>query len=126
MQDNSNVTLKRREALVVVSLGIFICLLFLCAIYYLYETSRLEYKTWDVNTVTAADFTVELNITKNMWDTYVYKFKDTLEPNKTLINKFHDDLKSEIEKIVSSEEAVLNNKETHIKVSTIAFAFSNV
>ena len=42
-----------------VCFGIFISLTFLCVLYYLFETSKLEYKSWDVSTVTAADFTVE-------------------------------------------------------------------
>jgi hypothetical protein len=46
-------------ALAIVCIGIFMCLLFLLVLYYLQQTSRIEYKLWDVNTVTAADFTTE-------------------------------------------------------------------
>lgn len=59
IEDKEDITVKRQEALVIICLGIFISLIFLCAIYYLFETSKLEYKSWDVSTVTAADFTVE-------------------------------------------------------------------
>ena len=54
-----------------VCLGIFISFIFLCSIYYLYETSKLEYKSWDVATVTAADFTVESNISEAMWNNFI-------------------------------------------------------
>eukprot|EP00347_Sterkiella_histriomuscorum_P007945 403346963 len=126
-QLDDDITLKRREALVVVSIGVFICLLFLCALYYLYETSKIEYKTWDVNTVTAADFTVECNIPQEMWNKFVEQYKDTIEPNETMINKFHDEFKLEVERVVQSENSVLQDKQyENIKISTIAFAFDNV
>ena len=35
-----------------------ICFIFWISNYYLSRTSELLYKTWDVNTVTVADFTV--------------------------------------------------------------------
>jgi len=44
---------------VITCLGIFISFIFLCAVYYLFESSKIDYKMWDVDTVTAADFTVE-------------------------------------------------------------------
>lgn len=31
------------------------------------STAQLDFKLWDLSTVTAADFTVELVITKSMW-----------------------------------------------------------
>ena len=34
------------------------------------KTSEMDYKLWDLTTVTAGDFTVELNITKTMWETF--------------------------------------------------------
>lgn len=99
-QFDDDVTLKRREALVIVCIGIFICFIFLCANFYLYETSRLEFKAWDVDTVTAADFTVETPISPGMWTKFIEQHKGSLKPDETLINKFHDFYKNEIEKIV--------------------------
>lgn len=39
-------------------------------IFYMKKTSEMDYKLWDLTTVTAGDFTVELNITKTMWETF--------------------------------------------------------
>jgi uncharacterized phage infection (PIP) family protein YhgE len=64
---------KRREALLIVCLGIFISLVFLIMIYYLFETSNLDYKLWDVATVTAADFTVEYIITEEIWNNFLQR-----------------------------------------------------
>ena len=33
--------------------------------------SKLEQKTYDMNTITAADFTVEFDITPAMWDEFI-------------------------------------------------------
>lgn len=38
-------------------------LIFLIMIFYLHTVAKLEYKLWDVDTVTPADFTVEYLIT---------------------------------------------------------------
>jgi hypothetical protein len=58
---------KKQEALGIVCIGIFICCLFLLCLYYQQHSSRLEYKLWDVSTVTAADFTAETLISERMW-----------------------------------------------------------
>ena len=44
---------------------------FLLTLYYLYKTSKLDYKLWDVDTVTAADFTVEAVISEKMWKNFL-------------------------------------------------------
>lgn len=58
-QSDSDLNDKRRQALIVICLGIFISLLFLLSLYFQEKTAILDYKLWDVDTVTAADFTVE-------------------------------------------------------------------
>eukprot|EP00347_Sterkiella_histriomuscorum_P002409 403368266 len=127
LENNDGVTAKRQEALVVACLGIFISLIFLCAIYYLFETSKLEYKTWDVSTVTAADFTVESLISEKMWNNFLQQYQDKIDPTETLINKFHTLYKAEVEKVAQDEKGVLNNAEDQeIRVTNITFAFNNV
>ncbi len=67
IQDESDLNNKRRDALIVIALGIFISLLFLLSLYYQEKTAILDYKLWDVDTVTAADFTVETFISQPQW-----------------------------------------------------------
>ncbi len=50
---------KKQLGVFVASSAIFMCFLFLLTTYYLSETASIDYKMWDVDTVTAADFTVE-------------------------------------------------------------------
>jgi len=38
--------------------------------YYLSRTSRLNFKKWDINSITAADFTVEYAVTEDIWNEY--------------------------------------------------------
>lgn len=45
-------------------------LLFTFVIYYLRISANLNFKLWDLKTVTAADFTVEVSFTKEMWDDF--------------------------------------------------------
>ena len=42
-------------------------MLFLLTHWYLNETAVIDFKLWDVETVTASDFTVEYIITDEVW-----------------------------------------------------------
>ena len=57
------VNTKRTWGLAIVCLGIFISLIFLLTHWYLGQTAVIDFKVWDVETVTASDFTVEFEIT---------------------------------------------------------------
>jgi len=63
---------------------------------------------WDVDTVTAADFTVESIISEQMWLKFVEVYGKNLEQNQTLLNKFNEVYQKEVEKVVSMEEGVLS------------------
>lgn len=56
-QSDSEVKQKRKLGLFICCVFIMIAMIFWIANYYLSRTSKLFYKLWDVNTVTAADFT---------------------------------------------------------------------
>jgi hypothetical protein len=45
----------------------FVAFVFILVLYYLEQTVKLDQKKYDVNTITASDFTVEFDITDNMW-----------------------------------------------------------
>ncbi len=65
------------------------CFSFLLTLYYLYSTSKLDYKMWDVDTVTAADFTVETVISQEMWEKFKKQRGDN-EDNENLMNAFNN------------------------------------
>lgn len=45
--------------------------MFLIGLSYLRTESKLDFKIWDFNTVTAGDFTIELKISDAQWETYL-------------------------------------------------------
>jgi hypothetical protein len=49
----------------------FIAFVYIFIIYYLQKTSRLEQLEYDIHTISAGDFTVELDITKEMYDDFI-------------------------------------------------------
>jgi hypothetical protein len=46
---------------------LFACFIFAMMVHYLTETSRMDELKYDVNTITAADFTIEMEITDKMY-----------------------------------------------------------
>jgi hypothetical protein len=52
----------------------FIACIYIFIIYYLRKTSRLDQLEYDVNTISAGDFTVEMDITQEMYDEYLREF----------------------------------------------------
>lgn len=76
--------MKKHEGLLIACLGLFICFVFMCTTYYLSQTSYIDYKLWDVFTVTAADFTVEYEITRSMWNKFLETDEARLAEVKTV------------------------------------------
>jgi hypothetical protein len=52
-------------------LGVFIALFYTLYIDYLRSIFKLAYVEWDVKTITAGDYSVELTITQKMWDNFI-------------------------------------------------------
>jgi hypothetical protein len=78
-----------------------ISLLYILSVWYQQQTARLDYKVWDVDTVTAADFTVETFFTVRMWQRFLEKQeakKETSSAGK--IRLFEDHLRKEVEEMV--------------------------
>jgi len=71
-QDVEELNTKRVEALLFVCLGIFISFTFLSVLYFLNKTALIDFKQWDVETVTAGDFTVVYQIPDEVW--YNFEF----------------------------------------------------
>lgn len=74
------------------------CFVFMCTTYYLSKTSYIDYKLWDVFTVTPADFTVEYSVPQNVWETFCQMPESNLEESKAVA--FESYLKKEFERIV--------------------------
>ena len=79
IQATEDLVQKRQEALGIACLGIFACLLYTITIYYLQENSKLQNIEWDVATVTAGDFSVELQITHEMYNIFMSDHYDRVK-----------------------------------------------
>lgn len=84
------------------------CSIFLLATYYLSTTSYIDYKLWDVFTVTAADFTVEFPISKRLWEKFIDLPESNLGDSKAV--SFEAYLKKEFEKLISEQDGVLSDE----------------
>ena len=47
--------------------GVIISFYFVACVYYLRKSALLNYKLWDLNTVTPVDWTVQINISRKVW-----------------------------------------------------------
>ena len=62
---------KREDGLLISCAAAFSALVFLIVVYYLKKTAILDYQQWDIETLTASDFTVEYTITEDMWNLFI-------------------------------------------------------
>jgi len=53
-----------------VAIGSLICFLFTVSIRYMYQSGKIKQLEWDMSTITAGDYTVEINITRNSYDNW--------------------------------------------------------
>jgi hypothetical protein len=44
------------------------CLTFIAFMYYRYFSNKLEFKLWDMRTVTLDDFSVEIKVREPLWE----------------------------------------------------------
>lgn len=93
--------------------------------YYLSSVASIDFKAWDVGTVTASDFTVEYQIPKVVWKKFEDNHTDHTRAEGT---DFEDYLKREFENIISQQPSVLHPdlvQPPAVKIANITFAFNN-
>jgi uncharacterized membrane protein len=66
---------NREVAIFIVFLGITMTLLYLLVLGYLEKVSKVDFKLWDINTCTVADYSVELQLPEQLWETYLLQKK---------------------------------------------------
>lgn len=123
LSDVDTVNHKRQMGTIIVCIGVVISFVFILFVAYLQKTARLDYKVWDVDTVTAADFTVEFQITDNLWTKFCQLPETQMAECKA--QHFEQFMKKEFEKIIQNEPGVLSDQQAEIKIANITFAFNN-
>jgi hypothetical protein len=111
------------------------CFIYSIAIFYLKRDSKLNYKSWDVQTITPGDYSVEYEITQHSYDWFLRTIYPQDEANGVSpAFSLKNFMKKEIEKILDEELARKKTtssdnehlaKLTHVKVADIVFAFNN-
>lgn len=61
---------QKVKAMVVIFICTLCTILYLLTIYWLRSTSNLEFKVWDIDTITVADYSIMVKITPAMWSHY--------------------------------------------------------
>ena len=82
-----------------------IAFFFIVLIYYMQRTSKLDQLSYDMNTITAGDFTVEMDINHDQWNQfmeneYTGEIREKYSPGLY----FKQFLKTKIEELVSLPE----------------------
>ena len=117
------VNTKRVQGLAIVCLGIFVSLLFLLTHWYLKETAVIDFKVWDVETVTASDFTVEYTVTDAVWRYFKAKadVTEAMQPSGAgLLMQFENYLEDQLIKKLNTFPHVINNIE--VSFANVTFA----
>jgi hypothetical protein len=119
-------------------LGIFACLVFLTAIYYLKHISKLNQIDWDVQTITAGDYTVEFLISPNAYTWFlehIYHAKDKdagLSTGESLKAYLVKEIEQNLTRFLLANKSDSHNhddehanKLTEVQVADLVFAFNN-
>lgn len=98
------------------------CLSYSYVIYYLRRASELNFKKWDVSSVTTADFTVQVIIREEIWKCW----KDAEASGNPPAKTFKEYIKRSMQDQLQTKKTALKGYEdVKIKVSTVFFAYNN-
>lgn len=124
---------KKLEALVIVCLNILIGLIFLIMLRFWRKRTEIEFREWDMDTVTVTDFTVETKIKSLMFERFKIEFSqraqreriEGLDPkNYSLIYFFEQELRKTVEDALS-REAKINKDLQRVEIAEVCFNFNN-
>lgn len=80
-------------------MAVLVSILYCFVIYYIRKTAKLNMKQWDFNTVTSGDFTVKIEITKEMWDAFLEKYHDKIKNDNYHFKQYlAEQIRSQMEK----------------------------
>jgi len=107
-------------------MGVFISLFFVVYIDYLRNVFKNTFVEWDVKTITAGDYSVELDIPEQMYKNFLSKKYDPL-CGKTKIAAFRDYIQEELENRLTQlpDLGYEDPAPERIRISMVTFAFDN-
>ena len=87
---NDEVEKRKVQGLTIASMGVFIALFFVVYVDYLRATFKNLNIEWDVKTITAGDYSVEVEITDKMWKKYDEDPAFDKDSHKSKLAQFRD------------------------------------
>lgn len=124
--ENDELNTRQVEGLAIACLGVFICLFFVVYLDYLKSIFKNLNIEWDVKTITAGDYSVELDISEKMWNNFLNEvYKPELAATKMV--QFRNFLQSKLEDNISALPDLGYEDEPvqRVNISMLSFAFDN-
>ena len=117
---------RQIQGLFIGCMGVFIALFFVVYVDYMRSVFKNLFVEWDVKTITAGDYTVELDIAESMWKEFIDTKYDRLS-GQTKIEAFRDYIKNEMEERLTNLPDLGYEEEApdRIRIAMITFAFDN-
>jgi hypothetical protein len=107
---------------------VFICLFFVVFTDYMRSIFKNQYVEWDVKTITAGDYTAEMEITPSMWKQFTeVEYPRSHHGGKTMIEVFRQFIEDIIEERLT-EMPDLGYEDVapaRIEIAILSFAFNN-
>lgn len=117
---------RRIQGLAIACLGVFIALFFVVYVDYLKSIFKNLNIEWDVKTITAGDYSVELDISEGMWNKFL---NEVYKPNlaSTKLVQFRNYIKKQLEDNFSRlpDLGFEDEPVERVNISMITFAFDN-
>lgn len=70
LQTDDELNVKREQGLLVSFCACFACLFWLIVVWYLQKTNDVDFMHWDIDNLTSSDFTIEYQVTEEMWNLF--------------------------------------------------------
>lgn len=120
MQELDVINSKRVKIHYIVCICILISLLYLVMLHYSTKSSEISAKEWDLNTITAGDYTVCRKIDRHEYDDFarMHTTDDSVAYDYML--KLKKDYEFEV-----SNQPMVNEAGSDIRIANISFAFNN-
>lgn len=114
------------QGLVIACLGVFIALFFVVYVDYLKSIFKNLNIEWDVKTITAGDYSVELDISEAMWHNFLNTVYDQKLASTKLV-QFRNYLQKKLEDNFSQlpDLGFEDEPVERVRISMITFAFDN-
>eukprot|EP00347_Sterkiella_histriomuscorum_P023421 403334704 len=124
-QSHEELSVKREEGALVGAIAVFSCFFFIIMIFYLRQLTQIQKVRWDLDTLTAGDYTVDLNISRDQYQTFVNQHyaKYGNDPQGYALKKY---LKFELEqKLTNAVEPQGFEKIDQVRIADIQFSYRN-